>query len=189
MKRTYRFQNIGEQLVTNTLLTFFPTDSYHLLNNVTLKLEQGTTQIDHVLVSRYGIFVIETKHYKGWLFADAHSNEWTQVVYQWKSRFMNPIHQNYKHIKAIQGILDFIPAENITGLVVFTGDAEFRTPTPPGVFSLETLVEYLKNLNNEVMTENRRQFCVGRLETYRLTLTRQTDIEHHENLQVKRGYY
>ena len=28
----------------------------------------GTTQIDHILVSKYGIFVIETKNRKGWIF-------------------------------------------------------------------------------------------------------------------------
>jgi restriction system protein len=34
---------------------------------------KGTTQIDHVVVSRYGIFVIETKNMTGWIFGDANS--------------------------------------------------------------------------------------------------------------------
>jgi hypothetical protein len=36
-----------------------------LLNNVTLKTEAGTTQIDHILVAETGIFVIEGKHFTG----------------------------------------------------------------------------------------------------------------------------
>jgi len=30
--------------------------------------EGSTTQIDHFLLSPYGLFVIETKNYKGWIF-------------------------------------------------------------------------------------------------------------------------
>ena len=68
--RTYQFQNIGEVLVRKVLTNNLARGSWHLLNNVTLQLENGTTQIDHVLVSRFGVFVIETKHYKGWIFGD-----------------------------------------------------------------------------------------------------------------------
>ena len=33
---------------------------YTDINNVTLPTASGTTQIDHVIVSRYGVFVVET---------------------------------------------------------------------------------------------------------------------------------
>jgi hypothetical protein len=92
---SYQFQNIGEVLVRKFLSNNLPMGSWHLLNNVTLKLEDGTTQIDHVLVSRFGIFVIETKHYKGWIFGDEKSREWTQVIWGRKYRFQNPLHQIY----------------------------------------------------------------------------------------------
>ena len=72
--------------------------------------------------------------------------------------------------------------KQIIGLVVFTGDAEFKKDTPLGVFSLDNVVEYLKAQTKEVLTENRMQFCVGRLECHRLALTQKTDVEHQENL-------
>ena len=115
-------------------------------------------------MSRYGVFVIETKHYSGWLFGDAKSKQWTQVIYGAKHRFQNPLHQNYKHIKAVQELLDFLAPEHVIGLVVFTGRAEFKTDTPSGIFSLESVIEHLKGFNEELLTENRMQFCVGRLE-------------------------
>jgi hypothetical protein len=189
-EKTYHFQNIGEQIVSDALMNYLPVGSYHLLNNVTLKVDDGTTQVDHVLVSRYGVFVIETKHYSGWIFGDAHTREWTQTTISRfgpnKYKFMNPLHQNYKHIKAIQSTLDFIPQENIMGLVVFTGDGEFRTEIPSGVFSLDTMVDHMRTFSTEVMTENRMQFCIGRLEFNRLALTKETDIEHQTNLAVRR---
>lgn len=181
----YRFQNRGEELIRKSIINHLPSSSWHLLNNVTLKTVDGTTQIDHVLVSRYGVFVIETKHYSGWLFGDAISKQWTQVIYGTKHRFQNPLHQNYKHIKAVQELLDFLAPEHIIGLVVFTGDAEFKTDTPSGIFSLESVIKYLKGLNEELLTENRIQFCVGRLERNRLALTQETDVEHQENLSKK----
>ena len=180
--RTYQFQNIGEVLVRKALTNNLPKESWHLLNNVTLKLENGTTQIDHVLVSRFGVFVIETKHYKGWIFGDEKSREWTQVIWGRKYRFQNPLHQNYRHLKAVQALLDFLPAEQVFGMVVFTGDAEFKTNQPKSVHSLSTLLSHLRSLDQELLTENRMQFCVGRLECLRLALTRETDVEHRTNL-------
>ena len=183
--RAYQFQNLGETLVRRALTGYLPSHSWHLLNNVTLQTPDGTTQIDHVLVSRFGVFVIETKPYRGWIFGDGKSKEWTQVVWGRKYRFQNPLHQNYRHLKAITSTLDFLTPEQIFGVVVFTGAAEFKTEQPSNVYSLEGLLSHLKNLNQELITENRMQFCVGRLECIRLALTQETDIEHRINLAKK----
>jgi restriction system protein len=183
--RAHLLQSQGEALVRQVLVDQLPTDSWHLLNNVTLPVADGTTQIDHILVSRYGIFVIETKHYKGWIFGDSSSRQWTQAIYKSKHRFQNPLHQNYKHTIAVQQLLDFLPPEHITGLVVFTGEAEFKSTRPVGVFALDALLAHLKGHDLQVMSENRMQFCIGRLEWKRLALTRETDMEHRANLAAR----
>src|ERR1043165_550074 len=60
-------KSMGEALVADVIATRF--NSLHvLLNNVTLETEDGTTQIDHILITETGIFVIETKHYQGWIY-------------------------------------------------------------------------------------------------------------------------
>jgi restriction system protein len=186
-RREYWYANRGEALVRSALIKQLPAESWHLLNNVTLQLTDGTTQIDHVLVSRYGVFVIETKHYKGWVFGDEKSKQWTQVIYRQKHRFQNPLHQNYKHLKAVQALLDFLQPEQIVGVVVFTGDAEFKSHHPAGVYSLEGLLTYLKGHDQPQITLNRMQFCVGRLECTRLALTRETDLDHRANLEARHG--
>ena len=103
-----------------------------------------------------------------------------------KFKFQNPIRQNFKHLKAVQDILDFVPPEKIKGLVVFSGDATFKTMQPTGVYTMDSLVDYLKSLTEEVITENRMQFCVGRLECKRLALTQTTDVEHRQNLAARK---
>ncbi len=181
--RAYQLQNSGEARVCRSIQQSCASPNWHLMNNVTLPSAEGTTQIDHVLVSRYGIFVIETKDYSGWIFGDARAEQWTQVIYKKKSRFQNPLRQNYKHIKTVQALLDFLPPDQVHGVVVFTGNAEFKTKRPEDVFTLPELLSTLGKLDTEVMSLNRLQFCVGRLECQRLALTKQTDIDHQAHLK------
>jgi len=160
---------------------------YHLLNHVTVRLEDGTTQIDYVLVSRFGIFVIETKDYKGWIFAGPRDRYWTQVLYRAKFRFQNPLRQNHRHVRAIQELLDFLPPDVVRPVVVFTGDAEFKTNIPEGVFTVAGFMAFVEHTTAEVMSVNRVQFCVGRLETTRLSITKATDVEHVQGLRRRYG--
>jgi hypothetical protein len=157
------------------------------MNHVTLRLKDGTTQVDHVLVSRFGVFVIETKDHKGWIFANAKQANWTQVLFKVKFKFQNPILQNFRHVRAVQDLLDFLPTSAIRSVVVFTGEAEFKTEVPQGVFSLSGFIEHLREQTVEVMSLNRVQFCVGRLETARLAVSDETDVEHVQNLRRRHG--
>jgi hypothetical protein len=75
----------------------------------------------------------------------------------------------------------------IRSVVVFTGEAEFKTETPEGVIAISRLVEYLRDHTEEVMSLNRLQFCVGRLETARLAISGETDVEHIQSLERRRG--
>ena len=185
--KTHSFQNRSEARLSGALKMRFLAPDYHLLNHVTLRLEDGTTQIDHVLVSRFGIFVIETKDYKGWIFAGPRDRYWTQVLYLAKFRFQNPLRQNHRHVRAIQELLDFLPPDVVRPVVVFTGDAEFKTNIPEGVFTVAGLLALIEGTTAEVMSVNRVQFCVGRLETTRLSITKATDVEHVQGLRRRYG--
>jgi restriction system protein len=181
------FQNSGEALVSRVLRSHFGPPDYHLMNHVTIRMDDGTTQVDHVLVSRFGVFVIETKDFSGWIFAKATDSTWTQVHFRRKVKFQNPLHQNFRHVRAVQGLLDFLPPEAVKSVVVFSGDAEFKTPIPEGVLGLHDLAEYLTSHTDQIMSRNRLQFCVGRLETARLAISRETDVAHIESLAGRFG--
>lgn len=185
--RFFGLQNSGEALVSNILRHHFRPPDYHLMNHVTLRMEDGTTQVDHILVSRFGVFVVETKDYTGWLFGRADDPTWTQVRFRRRFKFQNPIHQNYRHVCAVQELLDFLPPDAVKSLVVFCGDAEFKTGIPRGVVTVDRLLDYLRQQTAEVMSLNRVQFCVGRLETTRLAISRETDVEHMESLARRFG--
>ena len=69
---------VGERKVSRKLNWL--SKEYITLNDIMIPTEYGTTQIDHVVVSPYGIFVIETKNYKGWILGDERADEWTQSL-------------------------------------------------------------------------------------------------------------
>lgn len=105
--------NRGEAAVRLLLSRDFKSSSYHLLNNVTLPIDGGTTQVDH--------------------------------------------------------------------------DAVFKTQRPSEVMPLSDVTSFLGSFETEVLSENRMQFCVGRLECHRRRLSRQTDIEHVNYLTRRFG--
>ena len=57
-------ENRGERFVRRKLKRRY--GDWILLNDVMLPSGQGTTQIDHILVSPGGVVVIETKNMNGW---------------------------------------------------------------------------------------------------------------------------
>ncbi len=132
----------GERRVNAVLDRQLPSREYKSFHDVILASSRGPTQIDHIVVSRYGIFVIETKNYTGWIFGNAKSKQWTQTIYRRKSRFQNPLHQNFKHTKAVELFLSLSP-KYVHSVVVFVGDAELKTDLPDNVTYLRGLCPYI----------------------------------------------
>jgi len=78
---------IGKVMVNMAAHLFLNKNYYHLIKNVTIPTEDGTTQIDHIIVSRFGVFVVETKNMKGWIFGGERQKMWPQQIYKSKHKF------------------------------------------------------------------------------------------------------
>ena len=119
--------SLGEATVSG-ILGFLDKDKYKVIHNVMIPSGLSTTQVDHVIVSCYGIFVIEGKNYKGWILGSENGDKWTQSIYGHKNQFMNPIHQNYGHVKAIEVLLEENGLSDIPiiPIVTFPGDATIK---------------------------------------------------------------
>lgn len=140
---------------------------YTAFHNVTLPTPDGTTQIDHVFVSCYGIFVVETKNYAGWIFGGENQPTWTQKIYRNTNKFQNPLRQNHKHIKALEAALD-LPAEVFHSVIVFAGGATFKTPMPPQVCYGGEFIRYIRSKSQRVLSDDQvseasRAIAFGRL--------------------------
>ena len=143
--------NVGEKRVANILSTIDNT-KYKVINNLMIRTERGTTQIDHVVISIYGIFVIETKNYKGLIFGSENDENWTQVIYKNKGKFRNPIKQNYGHVLSIRERLSLDSSTNINPIVVFTNRATLKVNTKSPVMYDNNVIDYIRSCNSIVMS-------------------------------------
>ncbi|EGQ7864486.1 nuclease [Vibrio parahaemolyticus] len=171
----------GEFLV-NRLLAKLPESDYTLIKDVTLPTNDGTTQVDHIVVSRYGIFVVETKNMKGWIFGSARQKQWTQKIYRHSSKFQNPLHQNYKHIKALETLLG-CSEEHLHSVIVFIGDSTFKTEMPPNVTYARGSIRYIQQFNDVVFSDNdyaRLTESINRLKLKRGVIT---DLKHRKHVK------
>ena len=134
----------GEFIVNDAITASLDKNEYHLLKNVTLPTEDGTTQIDHIIVSKFGIFVVETKNMKGWIFGGQQQKTWVQQIYKHKCKFQNPLHQNYKHTKTLENTLN-IDGDKIFSVIVFLGRNMFKTPMPENVTDSRGYINYIKS--------------------------------------------
>lgn len=174
----------GEGLVQLFSKFHLDTKEYHFFHDILLETTNGTTQIDHIFVSEYGIFVIETKNMKGWIFGNPSQATWTQVIYGEKYKFQNPLRQNYKHIKTLEALLH-VPEETLHSLVLFIGDAEFKTPMPENVGYTGDCMAYIKAKKISVFTHEQVQNIVQKIEMSRLENSRHARREHVKNLRKK----
>ncbi|MCP8615246.1 nuclease-related domain-containing protein [Salirhabdus salicampi] len=119
---------VGESYIKNKLKKLDP-NSYKVFNDVYVPTKDGTTQVDHIVTSPYGIFVIETKHYNGWIFGNENQRYWTQVIYKRKGKLFNPIWQNKGHIQALSEYLN-IKKNAFYSIVAFSGQSTFKFKDP-----------------------------------------------------------
>ena len=175
----------GEFAVSTHVKLYLDKEQYTLLNDCTLPDAQNqTTQIDHILLSPYGIFVVETKNYKGWIFGSERQKMWTQKIYKSSYKFQNPLHQNYKHQKVLEQILaDILEPHLIHSIVVFMPDCEFKTTMPDNVFRGATWIDYVKTFKEPCISAMKLKRIQRRLEQEILEKSWKTQRQHVKNLQ------
>ena len=104
-----------------------PEENYKVLYDIILKGRNGTSQVDHLVISPYGIFVIETKNYSGWIHGSEDSEYWFQTFYKHKkTKFHNPIRQNWSHIYALKENLPKYKGVACHPVIVFVGKGKLK---------------------------------------------------------------
>lgn len=115
--------DIGESRVSNFLKIHY--NKGFLINNVLLKNDKYTSQIDHVFITfNRDIYIIETKNRSGLIKGKLNEKNWVSFVGKKKYLLYNPIKQNEKHLRVIDKLLksNNIENYNLKNIVVFTKD-------------------------------------------------------------------
>ena len=143
---------LGEKSVA-LILSFLPSDKYKIINDVLVKSNNRTIQIDHIVISIYGIFVIETKNYKGWITGSDNSEYWTKNVFGNKYKFYNPIRQNKAHISALSRKLG-LSVNKFIPIIVFSNRADLRINTAYNVIYISQINRLIKEYTDIKFQEN-----------------------------------
>ncbi len=172
----------GEFLVNFSATFLLDKETYHLIKNVTLATDDGTTQIDHIIVSETGVFVVETKNMRGWIFGNPNQKMWTQKIYKHSNKFQNPLHQNYKHVKTLESLLG-LNEQQIHSVVVFVGDSTFKTDMPENVTYGGGYAKYIKSKKTPVIDGSQVLEIVGKIKKGRLTPSFKTNRDHVQHVK------
>lgn len=143
----------GEKSVSFFLSRLDP-GKYKVIYNIMLKIDGRTSQIDHVVVSNYGIFVIETKNYNGWILGNEYDDYWTQVIYKRKEKLFNPIKQNYGHIQALKNVLSEYQELNYISIITFTTKADLKVKTKTNVVYTANLLKTIRKYDKETVSDS-----------------------------------
>jgi restriction system protein len=168
---------IGEKKTALNIWFSLDNNTYRRFHNIIIPSKNGTTQIDHLLISPYGLFIVETKNKQGWIYGSENQAKWTQTFYQKKYTFQNPLRQTYRQKKVLSEFLK-IDEKLIQTVVFFNGECTFKTPLPSNVIE-SNLGKYIKSFKDIILSDESIDQLVNTLEKFNSesTLTKRDHIK------------
>ena len=121
-------------------------DKYLIINDLMIKVDNTTYQIDHIIISTYGLFVIETKQYNGYIVGNEY-DKWKQNN---KYYINNPIHQNYGHVKALEELLK-LSKDKFIPIVCIPSTAKIKIDSKSLVLRLHELVYKIEEFKDIII--------------------------------------
>jgi len=122
--RSFGVRSSGVKSVRKILSRLDPSE-YKVINNLTLNVNDQPMQINHVVISNCGIFVIHTQDHRGRIFGNEFQEYWIQTTNRSRGNILNPVRQNYRGIVALKQLAcscpDPAPAPKYFSIIVFTG--------------------------------------------------------------------
>ena len=175
----------GEKSVSE-MLSQIMRDGEFLINDYLASRNRNQTesiQIDHIFISYKGVFVIETKDYRGRIYGDEYQNSWTQVLAYGgeKHKFYNPIMQNETHRRYVKRIIgEHFPVYSV--VIFLNADISRIKNTLNILFNKYSFVNWYYSLPDCILN------CTG-IETVRIALAKEmnenpiTKEQHISNIR------
>lgn len=164
-----------------------------LLFNCYIPTEKGDkTEVDIIVVSVKGVYVIENKNYSGWIFGDEKSKKWCEMMGKKKYFFFNPIMQNKGHITNMENLLQ-IGKDKYTSVITFNQNANLKKINVTsekthviGYFELGKFVQKQKDMQSCLDSEKIEQIYNALLPGTQLTYEEKQQHIERINAQFKK---
>ena len=152
---------------------------YTAFHDVMFRFGEATMQVDHVYVSRFGVFVVETKNMSGSIYGAAADRRWTVVHGRRKRRMFSPIVQNAGHVGGVRRVLGLRGGDSrVVSVVVFAGSAVFPKGRPKGVYKGWGWVWFVRSFRRRVFSDVEVSDLIGRVRGAALEKTGQVKRDH-----------
>ena len=143
--------NLGENAVAKQLELL--NNNYKVIHNGLFQLKNDImVQVDHIVISRYGVFVVETKNYGG-VVEENERGWWKQIWYKSNFDFYNPMHQNESHIKSLMYVLFTKRREIFKSVLVFPNTTILHTQKNTPAIHVEDLCRYIEKFDTRILTD------------------------------------
>ncbi|MCR4715764.1 MAG: NERD domain-containing protein [Lachnospiraceae bacterium] len=168
----------GERVVAK-ILNELSGSEYTVMNDILLQMGNISSQIDHVVISEYGIFVIETKNFVGEVRGTEEANRWIQTINDKSNWFYSPIKQNERHCQAIAKCLEISDPGIFIPIVVFSKKTSLNVETSTPVIYPDSLIEHISSYKDKRVSSNIKFEVSMKLRCYNNTsfIARQKHIE------------
>lgn len=180
--------DIGERNVS-TYLSDLPYEEYDVFNDLLIRDGKYTSQVDHIIICRSGVFVLETKNIHGKVYGSSNTEFWKQYLpdtgyrqygFTKEHQLRNPIWQNEGHIKTLRRLV-FGNDVPIYGIVVFPNATELYITTDQPVLKMCDIVSYIKRHGDDVLSTDQVRFYRRRLLEV-ISTTEEDRIGHVDNV-------
>lgn len=186
IKKKYSRYYVDELYVNLQLSKSLPHSEYAVIPDLLLPNDGPfrTSQIDHLIVSPYGIFCIETKSHKGWISASKARKLFTQILY--KSKYLiapNPVEQNIGHIRTLKALLGDKLKAPIINIVVFPSAERFFINGYENVGSVNDMIASIFEHSNKTYSYNEAAQIIETVCKFNIKQTIE-HVKHAERVHV-----
>lgn len=182
-----RAESLGEygERRVSSYLEDLPCEDYRVYNDLLIRDGNYTTQVDHIIISRYGVFVLETKNIHGKVYGSGNSEYWKQCLpdsgykrygFTQEHQLRNPIWQNAGHIKTLRRLVlgNDVP---VYGIVVFPTETDLYVNCEQPVLHMWDVVPFIKQYREEVLSSEQMGYYRRRL--FEVISTSESDRKSH----------
>jgi hypothetical protein len=158
---------MGEDRIDRLLGAALPRSRYVRFKGLVIPSGGGSRRIPHLVISEFGIFVIQPVHRPGRITGARAQDQWSQRQWGRSHRFDNPMHQGDLHVDALKRLLDFTGL-SFHSLVVFTSESHFTGESPENVIPVDKLIPLIRRQGRKLIEAEACQRALKVLNDYRL---------------------
>ena len=122
---------------------------YKVLSDVMLYINNKITITDYIIVSIYGIFVIEAKEYKGKITGDRYGKYWDRI--DKKDSYINPINQNNVIIKILSNLLNIEETKFINIVCILNDNKKIDIKNDGEIIDKELVIDKILSYKEKII--------------------------------------